>query len=129
MRAPHTGYRITSLLAGVVLAGTALAVPAVAAGHPAGPAPFVTAEGVQAPAVVVPKGRVIAKPSLNVRKHPNTSSKPVRSIPYGTIINLDCKVNGEVVEGNPRWYLLKDGSGYVSARWVENANGVIPPWC
>lgn len=127
MRAPHTGHRVTSVLAGVLLAGTALAAPAVATGHPTSPAP-VAAQDVQASAVV-PKGRVIAQPALNVRKTPNTNYKPIRSIPYGTIINLDCKVDGEVVDGNPRWYRLKDSTGYVAARWVENVNGVIPKQC
>ncbi|MET9552272.1 SH3 domain-containing protein [Streptomyces sp. NPDC006645] len=123
MSAPHIGHRVVSVLAGVLLAGTALAAPALAAGHQAGPGPaaFTTQEG-PAAAAFVHKGRVIAKPALNVRQNPNTSRPPVGSIPFGTVIELDCKVNGQSVEGNPRWYLLKDHSGWVAARWVENIN-------
>ncbi|MFD5897183.1 SH3 domain-containing protein [Streptomyces sp. NPDC060366] len=128
MSAPHARHGIVSVLAGVLLAGTALAAPAVAADQEAGtgPASF-TAQTDQAPAAVVFRGRVIAHPALNVRKTPNTKYKPIRSIPYGTVVDIKCKSNGEVVDGNPRWYLLKNG-GWVAARWVENINGT-PPWC
>ncbi|MFD3519875.1 SH3 domain-containing protein [Streptomyces sp. NPDC058653] len=126
MSAPHTGYRTLSVLAGLLLAGTALATPAAAADHRPGPAPVsLTEQAGQSSAAYT--GRVIARPSANVRKTPNTIHKPIGSLPYGTIIKIRCKVNGEVVDGNPRWYLLKNG-GYVAARWVENVNG-IPPWC
>lgn len=122
MRATHTGHRITSVLAGVLLAGTALAAPAVATDHQGVPAP-VTAQADESSAFVVHKGRVIAHPSLNVRETPNTRYAPIGSIPYGTIIELVCKVNGEVVEGNRLWYRLKgDTVRYVAARWVENVN-------
>lgn len=128
MGAPHTGHGIVSVLAGVLLAGTALAAPAVATDHQPGTGPAsVTAQTDQASAAVVFRGRVIAHPSLYVRKTPNTNYKPIRSIPYGTVIDIKCKSNGEVVDGNPRWYLLKEG-GWVAARWVDNING-IPPWC
>ncbi|WP_405800909.1 SH3 domain-containing protein [Streptomyces sp. NBC_01506] len=120
MSAPHAGHRAISVLAGVLLAGTALAAPAVATGHQSGPGPAsVTTQG-EPSAAFVHKGRVIAKPAVNVRKNPNTSRPPLYSIPYGTVIELKCKVNGESVDGNPRWYLLEDESGWVAARWVEN---------
>lgn len=122
MRASNTGHRITSVLAGILLAGTALAAPAVATDHQGGPAPFME-QADQSSAVVVHKGRVIAHPSLNVRETPNTKYAPIGSIPYGTIIDLVCKVNGESVEGNPRWYRLTGSKArYVAARWVENVN-------
>ncbi|MEU9749185.1 MULTISPECIES: SH3 domain-containing protein [Streptomyces] len=127
MSAPRTGQRIVSVLAGVLLAGTALAAPAVAADHQSGPGPASFTTQSETSAAFVHKGRVIAKPSLNVRKNPNTNRPPIGSIPYGTVIELRCKVNGEVVDGNPRWYLLKNG-GWVAARWVENIN-VAPGWC
>ncbi|MET4925653.1 SH3 domain-containing protein [Streptomyces sp. PSRA5] len=127
MSTPHAGHRTVSVFAGVLLAGTALAAPAVASDHQAGPAPQ-SAQAVQSPLAAYAQGRVIAHPSLNVRKSPNTDYKPIGSIPYGTIIDLECKTNGELVDGNPRWYLLKRG-GWVAARWVENVNGKTPKWC
>ncbi|WP_330176609.1 SH3 domain-containing protein [Streptomyces sp. NBC_01498] len=127
MSAPHTGHRIVSVLAGVLLAGTALAAPAVATDHRTGSAPS-SAEAAQSPAAVVFKGRVIAQPSLNVRKDPNTSRPPVGSIPFGTVIELECKTNGEVVEGNRRWYKLPGERHWVAARWVENI-GAAPGEC
>ncbi|MEV0775311.1 SH3 domain-containing protein [Streptomyces sp. NPDC050433] len=128
MSAPHTGQGIVSVLAGVLLAGTAFSAPAVATDHQAATGPVsLTAQTDRASAAVVFRGRVIAHPSLNVRKTPNTNHKPIRSIPFGTVIDIKCKVNGQVVDGNPRWYLLKKG-GWVAARYVENING-IPPWC
>lgn len=127
MSASHTGRSIVSVLAGVLLAGTALATPAVA-DHQAGTGPAsVTAQPDQALAAVVHRGRVIAQQGVNVRKTPNTKYKPIRSVPYGAIVGIKCKANGEIVDGNPRWYLLEKG-GWVAARWVENVNG-IPPWC
>ncbi|WP_330173187.1 SH3 domain-containing protein [Streptomyces sp. NBC_01498] len=126
MTAPHAGHRIASVFAGVLLAGTALAAPAVADDHRPGPA-SVTAQDDQAQAAAYARGRVIAHPSVLVRKTPNRNHPPIGEIPFGTYIDIKCKVNGEVIDGNPRWYLLKNG-GWVSARWVENVNG-IPPWC
>ncbi|MFJ2645580.1 SH3 domain-containing protein [Streptomyces sp. NPDC087420] len=120
MSAPTIAHRAISVLAGVLLAGTALAAPAVATGHEPGPGPASSTTQAEPSAAVVYKGRVIARPAVNVRPNPNSGRPPVKSIPYGTIIELACKVNGELVEGNPRWYLLKDKSGWVAARWIEN---------
>ncbi|MFS8197632.1 SH3 domain-containing protein [Streptomyces sp. CWNU-52B] len=127
MSAPHTGHRIVSVLAGVLLAGTALASPAAATGHRSDPGPASVTTPAGPAAAFVYKGRVIARPAVNVRQNPNTSRPPVRSIPYGTVVELKCKANGEVVDGNPRWYLLKDKSGWVAARWIENITAAPGP--
>ncbi|MYV51236.1 SH3 domain-containing protein [Streptomyces sp. SID3212] len=135
MTLPTNGHRIVSVLAGVLLAGTALAVPAVADTDPAGPASSTVQTGQtaqaeqteQAQAAAVYRGRVTPAIGVSIRKTPNRNYKAIGAIPHGAVIDIQCKVNGEVVDGNPRWYLLK-GGGWVAARWIENVNG-IPPWC
>ncbi|MER5988443.1 SH3 domain-containing protein [Streptomyces sp. NPDC001787] len=128
MRVPHAGHRITSVLVGILLAGTALAAPSVAAGHHTGTAgsPAQTAEAA-APAAE-PEGQVVSRTALHVREEPNTRSRVLGSLPPGAVIRLHCKVVGENVDGNNRWYLLGSGRpGYVSARYVRNLSTV--PWC
>lgn len=73
------------------------------------------------------KGRVISKISLRVRSAPNLAATAVGSVNPGQIINITCKVNGQWVDGNPRWYQLGENR-WVSARYVENV-GQAPKWC
>lgn len=100
--APTIGHRAVAVFPGVLLAGTALAAPAVAAGHQAGP-PRHPSPRRPSPMRPSPSraGPVIAKPAVNVRQNPNTSRPPVDSISFGTIIELDCKVNGQARRGEP----------------------------
>jgi len=124
MRVPHTGHRIVSALAGVLLAGTVLAVPGAAA---AGPADS-TGEPARAAAPAGTVGRVIDPSGVDVHDEPNTSSRLIATLPYGTTVALRCKIQGETVDDNPRWYRLSDRDGYVPARWVKIISG-LPVWC
>ncbi|MFL4492540.1 SH3 domain-containing protein [Streptomyces sp. VTCC 41912] len=102
-------------LCGVLGTGTA------AAARPAG----ATAGGGLGPS----KGRVIAKNGLELRDGPGTAYRAVGSLPYGTVVTLRCKVNGENVHGNPRWYEVGEGRiTWLSARYVETL-GTAPRWC
>ncbi|MEU6084675.1 SH3 domain-containing protein [Streptomyces sp. NPDC047108] len=74
------------------------------------------------------KGRVIAATGLNVRKQPWQSSPVVGFLPYGKIVSIECKVNGQSIDGNPRWYKINGYGGYASARYIENI-GPAPHWC
>ena len=67
---------------------------------------------------------------LNVRSGPNTANATVSTAPQGTFLALVCKVDSQVVGGNPRWYQLTgDGGGqWVAARYVTNI-GSAPPAC
>lgn len=99
---------------------------AVAAAVAAGPA-FAAAPAADGPFW----GKVIAKTGLNIRSAPNTSSTIVGTLPFGAVVGIACKVPGEIVDGNPRWYRLNDGSyaeGFSAARYIENV-GPAPDWC
>lgn len=139
MRAPHAGQRITAALAGVLLAGAALASPALAAGphdDTAGASKDSTsaktttgdAMSPQAAAKAEPKGKVVSRLPLSIRQKPTTASGYLGGVPSGAVIALSCKVNGQNVDGNKLWYLLGNGRpGYVAARYVKNLSPV--PWC
>lgn len=78
------------------------------------------------------RGRVIARTGLKVRTGPgvNYPSRPP-VVPYGTVVRIECKVQGGNVGGNRLWYKLKDSRfypGYVAARFVENV-GPAPHFC
>jgi hypothetical protein len=63
-----------------------------------------------------------------IRSTPNTVHAPIGSVANGSYVLVACKVDGQVIDGNPRWYLLYNRPGYISARWAENI-GAIPPFC
>ena len=73
-------------------------------------------------------GEVVARLPLNIRASATTNSAVLGSYDPGTIIHIKCKVNGQNVDGNPRWYKLYYRSGWVAARYVENI-GAAPSWC
>lgn len=75
------------------------------------------------------QGRVIAA-SLKIRSGPNTANAQVSSAKKGTILFVVCKVDSQVIDGNPRWYQLTSDSGgqWVAARYVANV-GAAPPYC
>ncbi|MFI2029145.1 SH3 domain-containing protein [Streptomyces buecherae] len=75
------------------------------------------------------KGRVIAKSGLLIRSGPSQKHKVVGALPYGTVVNIVCKVNGQNIDGNPRWYLLSNGKwAWGAARYIVNI-GAAPHWC
>lgn len=117
----------TGALATLTMAGPAIAAPAGGeTGSVTTQADSVRADGAQAQQLF--RGRVIARTGLNVRANPNTSSRILRTLPFGRVINdIVCKVNSQVIDGNPRWYKLKSG-GWVAARYVQNI-GPAPRFC
>lgn len=122
-------FAISKLTTTVALAagGAALAAfgaaPAVAAttGQAASAAPA-TAR------VAYYTGQVVANLPLTIRASYTTDSAALGSYAPGTIIHITCKVNGQTVDGNPRWYKLYNRTGWVAARYVANI-GAAPSWC
>ncbi|WP_077796698.1 SH3 domain-containing protein [Streptomyces sp. JHA26] len=73
-------------------------------------------------------GRVTAE-RLALRTSPSRGSEVVRYARRGEIVHIYCKTPGDTVQGNPRWYLLADGTwAWGSARYIANI-GPAPRWC
>ena len=66
------------------------------------------------------QGRVTSRTDLHVRKGASTSSALVKDLKPGSVVPLYCKKNGQKIGGNSLWYMLGDGSGWVSARYADN---------
>lgn len=63
------------------------------------------------------------------RSGPGTQYAIRGQVAINTDVNVSCKVNGQSIDGNPRWYRLNgQPPGYFAARWAQNLNGV-PPFC
>lgn len=74
-------------------------------------------------------GRVIARHGLLVRSGPSTRAKVIGALGYGQVVGIECKVSGQNIDGNPRWYKLADNAwAWASARYVANI-GTAPSWC
>jgi len=76
-------------------------------------------------------GKVIARTGLNVRSGPSTHYRVIGSLHNGQVVGIKCKVNGQNVDGNPRWYKLSDGryvGGFSAARYIRNL-GPAPKFC
>ncbi|MFJ1568516.1 SH3 domain-containing protein [Streptomyces erythrochromogenes] len=75
-----------------------------------------------------PKAKIVSPgKGLGVRSGPGTHYKQQGKIPTGTVVKLQCKVNGQNVDSNSIWYKLADGSGWIAARYALNLNKV--PFC
>ncbi|MGW5848403.1 SH3 domain-containing protein [Streptomyces sp. NPDC055254] len=74
-----------------------------------------------------PKAKIVKGKGLNVHSGPGTHHKTTGKAEAGTVVALQCKVNSEKVDGNPIWYKLADGSGWITARYALNLNKV--PFC
>jgi hypothetical protein len=72
-------------------------------------------------------GKVVSRLPLTIRAKATTDSAALGSYAPGTIVHIKCKVNGQTVDGNPRWYKLSDRTGWLAARYVQNLATV--PWC
>ncbi|MFI0722810.1 SH3 domain-containing protein [Streptomyces sp. NPDC021224] len=72
-------------------------------------------------------GQVVSNLPLTIRAAATTNSAALGSYPPGAIVHISCKVNGQTVDGNPRWYKLHDRTGWLAARYVVNLGTV--PWC
>ena len=70
-------------------------------------------------------GRATAK--LTKRTGPTTAASSAGSLAKGAGVDIICKLPGQNVNGNTRWYYLTDGR-WVSARYVDNV-GRAPGWC
>ncbi|WP_267255276.1 hypothetical protein [Catenulispora pinisilvae] len=134
-------------------AGSAGATGATGPAGPAGPQGGTGATGAQGPAGLNgdtgPKGdrgptgprgsgdtvaagtywvRIVPQ-NLTIRSGPGMGYPATgRSLPGGRIVSIRCKVDSTVIGGNPRWYKLSDGSGWIAARWAANV-GSIEPYC
>ncbi|MPY44822.1 SH3 domain-containing protein, partial [Streptomyces phyllanthi] len=75
------------------------------------------------------QGRVTAVGGLFRRSGPGTDYPIIGITPQGAIVDIFCKFPGTVVDGNPLWYQLADGTwAWSSARYIENL-GPAPRWC
>ncbi|WP_208605829.1 hypothetical protein [Streptomyces albus] len=74
-----------------------------------------------------PYGTVISPSGVVKRAQPTTNSANLGALAYQAQVGLKCKVTGQTVDGNNIWYLLRDGSGWVAARYVVNTGTV--PFC
>ncbi|MET9323507.1 SH3 domain-containing protein [Streptomyces sp. NPDC003038] len=64
---------------------------------------------------------------LSIRSGPGTNYQKTGKAKNGTLVRLQCKVNGQSVDGNSIWYKLADGRGWITARYAQNLNRV--PFC
>ncbi|NLM19456.1 MAG: SH3 domain-containing protein [Clostridiaceae bacterium] len=71
------------------------------------------------------EAKVIAMPSLNIRKTPDLSQNPIGSIPTGQEILLLEHTEGQAINGDTNWYRIdfRNQDGYVSAQFIE-----FSPW-
>ncbi|MEU9031414.1 SH3 domain-containing protein [Streptomyces sp. NPDC048383] len=75
-----------------------------------------------------PKARIVPPgKGLGIRSGPGTNYAEKGKAPTGTVVALQCKVNGQKVHGNTIWYKLADGTGWIAARYAQNLNKV--PFC
>ncbi|GAA4664635.1 hypothetical protein GCM10023347_15810 [Streptomyces chumphonensis] len=72
-------------------------------------------------------GKVVTWRGVNIRSKPTTHSKVLGAYPYHAKIKIACKVKGQNIDGNNRWYKLYDRKGWVTARYVKNLDYI--PWC
>ncbi|MCC3768149.1 SH3 domain-containing protein, partial [Streptomyces sp. UNOC14_S4] len=105
---------------GTVTLGVMVALCAPAGGASAGGALSAVARGRYEG---IP-GQVISKVGQNVRKEPTTASPVVRRYGPGARVRIDCRTDGEYIDGDKYWYRLADG-GWMSARYVR-AFGTVP---
>ncbi|MGW0364510.1 SH3 domain-containing protein [Streptomyces sp. NPDC002990] len=77
-----------------------------------------------------PKARIISSGhghGLSVRSGPGTHYEKTGKAKNGTLVLVQCKVNGQSVDGNSIWYKLADGRGWITARYAQNLNRI--PFC
>ncbi|MFD9335231.1 SH3 domain-containing protein [Streptomyces sp. NPDC060028] len=75
-----------------------------------------------------PKARIVTPgKDLGIRSGPGTQYAKTGKALTGTVVALQCKANGQNVDGNSVWYKLADGRGWIAARFARNLNKV--PFC
>jgi hypothetical protein len=148
MYSAHAKHRVTTAIAGLLIAGSGLLAAATSSAADSQPAagtgsgtsttsasapaaaPGTTASPAKLPAQAAaePRGRVISRLPLSIRERATSDSRYLGAFPSGAVISLHCKVVGQKVEGNNLWYQLGNGHpGYVAARYVQNLSAV--PYC
>jgi len=65
--------------------------------------------------------------AVTKRVAPTTAAAASGGLARGVRVTIICKLPGQVVGGNNRWYYLTDGR-WVAARYVANV-GPAPGWC
>ncbi|MDW8810601.1 SH3 domain-containing protein [Streptomyces scabiei] len=66
------------------------------------------------------KGEVVARTGLILRSAPTRGGAVVRVAPYGEIVKIYCRADGQSVDGTRQWYLLVDGTwAWGSARYID----------
>ncbi|AZM44490.1 SH3 domain-containing protein [Streptomyces sp. WAC 06738] len=76
------------------------------------------------------RGKVLGNSVVYKRAKPTTRSDILGWADSGTIVRIQCKVIGQNVLGNNRWYRVPvrgGGYGYMSARYVLNLDQI--PFC
>ncbi|WP_328506135.1 SH3 domain-containing protein [Streptomyces sp. NBC_00391] len=68
----------------------------------------------------IAKGEVIARTGLVLRGAPTRGGAVVRVAPYGEIVKIYCRAEGQSVSGDRQWHLLVDGTwARGSAQYIE----------
>jgi hypothetical protein len=154
MYSAHAKHRVTTGIAGLLIAGSGLLAatsayaadpkPGTGADTGAAAAPAAPAQGStpaggttaaaptsadqQAQAAAEPRGKVVSRLPLSIRAMATSNSRYLGAFQPGTVIWLHCKVVGQNVEGNKIWYKLGNvRPGDVSARYVQNLS--VVPYC
>lgn len=76
------------------------------------------------------RGKVLGNSVVYKRAAPTTRSEILGWADSGSIVRIQCKVIGQNVLGNDRWYRVPvrgGGHGYMSARYVLNLDQI--PFC
>jgi hypothetical protein len=108
-----------STLRGRIIAGAGALTTAVALG-----VTLLGAAPAQAAAPAPPYGTVTAGDGVIQRQFPSTDSSVKGSLEYRQQVGLLCKVRAQNIAGNDVWYLLRSGSTWVSAKYVDNTGSV-----
>jgi methionine-rich copper-binding protein CopC len=109
---------LRTLSKAVAVAATS-AVALAAGALAAAPAAHASTESTDAP-----QGEVVSSLPRNIRHLPSTDAEATGTLQPNEIVDLDCKVTGQTVDGNSIWYQLADADGWVSARYVQNLDPV-----
>ncbi len=78
------------------------------------------------PTPAVPTMGTIRASSLHIRRQPNLSGQIVGRYRNGEIVQINCRVTGQAIDGNDTWY--QTDRGFISGRYV-NISGDAPTNC
>ena len=78
------------------------------------------------PAPALPTTGTIRASLLHIRRQPNLAGQILGTYRNGEIVNINCKVTGQAIEGNDTWY--QTDRGFISGRYV-NVSGGAPANC